>query len=150
MRFFTVQYNMGLPCRHIFNIRINNKPDIFDEQLCLPRWTKKYLVEKQNVFQQLNNEDHLQESLIKVMPTLRAPKSTFEKYKHASLFTNRLSTLISEVGQKAFNHRIEIMKQILKIWECNKEFIVIPIDEDAHNEKVHLTVKHFFLTYKYI
>lgn len=102
------------------------------------------MVEKQNVFQQLNNEDHLQESLIKVMPTLRAPKSTFEKYKHASLFTNRLSTLISEVGQKAFNHRIEIMKQILKIWECNKEFIVIPIDEDAHNEKVHLTVKHFF------
>ncbi|XP_050053743.1 uncharacterized protein LOC114128013 isoform X3 [Aphis gossypii] len=135
----TFNRNMGLPCRHIFNMRINKKLDIFDEQLCIPRWTKKYLLEKQNVFQLLNNEDHLQESLIKVMPTLRAPKSTFEKYKHASLFTNQLSKLISEVGQKAFNYRIEIVKQILKIWESNKEFIVIPIDEDARNQRIQIT-----------
>ncbi|KAF0703489.1 protein FAR-RED IMPAIRED RESPONSE 1-like, partial [Aphis craccivora] len=121
--------NMGLPCRHIFKMRIDNKLDIFDEKLCLPRWTKKYLLETQNSFQPLNNEDNLHDSIIRVTPNLRTPKSTFEKYKHASSFTNRLSQLISEVGQKAFNHRIGIVKQMLKIWESNKEFIILPIDD---------------------
>lgn len=134
---------MGLPCRHIFKMRIDNKLDIFDEKLCLPRWTKKYLLETQNSFQPLNNEDNLHESIIRVTPNLHTPKSTFEKYKHASSFTNRLSQLISGVGQKAFNHRIGIVKQMLKIWESNKEFIILPID-DKHIESTQFIVKNLF------
>ncbi|KAF0719028.1 protein FAR1-RELATED SEQUENCE 5-like, partial [Aphis craccivora] len=41
---------MRLPCRHIIKTRQLNNLEIFDEALCLPRWTKSYLLQNQNAF----------------------------------------------------------------------------------------------------
>jgi len=42
--------SMTLPCRHIIKIRQLKNLEIFDEALCLPRWTKSYLLQNQNAF----------------------------------------------------------------------------------------------------
>ncbi|XP_022165268.1 protein FAR1-RELATED SEQUENCE 5-like [Myzus persicae] len=126
--------SMKLPCRHIIKKRQLNNLDIFDQQLCLPRWTKNYLLQNQNAFQpQINSPDSGQDSISYItFKKKQSPKSAFEKYKEASNFTTKLCQLASEVGHSIYNNRIEVLKNIIKHWGKHQEIIVIPIEESLN------------------
>ena len=47
--------SMGLPCKHIFQFRIQLNINLYDEDLVYERWTKKYFIERYRLFQDVEN-----------------------------------------------------------------------------------------------
>lgn len=47
-----------------------------------------------------------------------------EKFRHVSKLTTKLASLASEATGSVYDSRVEVLQQIIEIWENNKELAV--------------------------
>lgn len=124
---------MELPCKHIFCKRslINNI--LYDKQHCDRRWTRKFYIKSQSIFQEHNEDEN--ENATDVHIELQRTKktnllTTQKKFRKASILGTKLAELLSLSSQFNFDRKMEQLKQIICIWSERKEFLV----EQLNNE----------------
>ncbi|KAL1488485.1 hypothetical protein ABEB36_014952 [Hypothenemus hampei] len=95
---------MSLPCRHILKFReICNLP-LFEQELCLERWTRAQ-----------GNQVSIQNNVLKSI-TKNKPLSNHQKFKLMNAKCLKLAEISSEVSSTVFYERLNFIKQLVQKW----------------------------------
>ena len=107
--------NFGLPCRHIFACRKKYIGTIFDENLIPNRWRKEF--EKQDDLEELSTV--LTSTSVNKRISSK-PKTVIEKFNTAYGICRDIATFLSSCGEKEFQEKIEILKNLKNEWQCSQ------------------------------
>lgn len=111
--------SMSLPCRHILKFRNHLDLPLFEESLCLERWTRKYYethccdtflndqVSPNNNFHITQIEEHVVKQRV---------LTNHQKFKIMNDECLKLAKLSSEVSSKVFYERLNYIKTIVHKW----------------------------------
>ncbi|XP_065654024.1 uncharacterized protein LOC136080792 [Hydra vulgaris] len=108
--------SMGLPCKHMFVARrIKQLPIFFFDGISI-RWLKSHATENHRLFQH-HSENH---NYLEIGVNKERTLTQAEKFKKACRLSQRLAQLVSEGGHSEFESRINILQNLVKIWEDYK------------------------------
>ena len=104
--------SLGLPCRHIFALRLQNETEKYDSNLVAARWTLTYY-----------NEGHRMlatpASPITTTGTSLTPRrsllSANQKFRHAHHLTQKLASLASDTDLQEFNQRLQVLGDLARL-----------------------------------
>jgi len=101
--------SMKLPCKHIFKKREHENLSLFDPTIYDNRWTRNYYIKSHVVFNKLSNDQVQCTSLsITRQPEQRTKCLTsYEKYRKASMYSIKISEILSTVSNDQFHRKIE-------------------------------------------
>lgn len=106
--------SMKLPCKHIFKKREQKNLSLFDPTICDNRWTRNYYIKSHVIFNTLSN-DQVQCSSLSI--THQPEQSTrcltsHEKFRRASMYSTKISEILSTVSNDQFHRKIEQLNAI--------------------------------------
>lgn len=117
--------SMGLPCCHIFKFRLLKDLPVFEDKLCLLRWTRSYFLSSHPAFLKCNsNPTETQNILIQ-------PKSEFEKYREAFTVMKDISAALSTMSHDRYDYYLEKIKQFRDLVHLDKA-VVFMEDDGPH------------------
>lgn len=132
--------SMGLPCRHLFKLRSLKKLPLFDEKICLERWTKTYFVKSNPFFnmddellQFRNNDVTITQSEV---PVKSRCLSKHEKFKMMNSECLKLSNISAEVSSRIFYERLNFLKKIREKWANYQEIGIEDFEEEIIGEEL--------------
>lgn len=118
-----------LPCRHILSLRKKLNLLLFDEDICHARWTKNHLESHQRSFCSLNlNTQNRVKSLHFSTCAINGPLSKSKKKKKIQPIMDDFIHIISLSCGYRFGSKIEIIKQIEKLWIDGKSISILKKD----------------------
>lgn len=111
----TFRTSAMLPCQHIFRCRTLLSLPLFDENLCLQRWTKSYCESILNGYEinnkyEPNNSEHQVNSQMKHL-------TPNEKYKLMDEQGKLMAQICSDVSTPIFYERLNMIKIMIKTWK---------------------------------
>lgn len=116
-----------LPCRHIFKCRNFLELPLYDESLCLSRWTK---MECENILEELdmNTTSKSEKNVfnIKVLKEQKPAKrlTNHEKFRLMDEQRKIMAKLCSEVSTPIFLQRINFIKNTIEDWRNGRDIDV--------------------------
>lgn len=120
--------SMLLPCRHILKKREEHGIDMFHENLCNKRWTRKHYFSNQRIFltdvTDVPNEylSCTSESHTIIKPSTKL--NQHQKFSKAWLLSKSLAGLVSEAGDARYHMRLRQLIQIKTAWENDEDIVI--------------------------
>ena len=117
---------MGLPCRHIFAIRSDQKLDLYSSDLCAQCWTLEYYHCNHRVLADSNFD--FSDNSLDLSVTNRRTKpilSQQEKYRKTFHVTQKMASVVSESPMREFDEKLALLEQLLHMCEQGEE-VVLP------------------------
>ncbi|XP_065313891.1 uncharacterized protein LOC135923197 isoform X3 [Gordionus sp. m RMFG-2023] len=111
-----------LPCRHIFEYRRLNGIDLFDQNLCHPRWQRDYfmnskiymMTDKNKILTNNINQNDIDGTRINHTINEKKILSSDEKFRKVKDIMQNISSLSSQMNQNAFNKIYTYLKYVYK------------------------------------
>ncbi|XP_071963768.1 zinc finger SWIM domain-containing protein 3-like [Antedon mediterranea] len=108
---------MQLPCRHIFAVRSIEGQDLFDEELCNPRWSIEYYKEKHALNDEIESSIYnLDNEVVEEAQQEVTIITQAEKYHKAFMVCENLSTLVSKSPSDQFKYQCDMLQRIYNAW----------------------------------
>jgi len=125
---------MGLPCRHIFAVRRLIGADLYESDLCNPRWMLTTCKETQRLFQPRETLQGSCTLAISEPSTTRATLTYHQKFRMATKQIRELASIMSDVSTRSFLQRLQQLKQLQEGWQLGNTMIVsvVPMSENSH------------------
>jgi len=124
--------SMKLPCKHIFKKREHDNLLLFDPTICDNRWTRNYYTKSHVIFNALSNDQNNSSLSITHQPAQRTKCLTsYEKFRKASIYSSKISEILSTVSNDQFHRKIEQLKLIIDCWANNKELSIKLLEDDT-------------------
>jgi len=103
---------MKLPCKHIFKKREDENLSLFDSTICDNRWIRNYYTKSHAIFNTLSNDKN---SLSITHQPAQTKKylTSHEKFRKASVFSSKISEIVSTMSNDQFHRKIEQLKLIV-------------------------------------
>nr|CAH7743797.1 unnamed protein product [Callosobruchus chinensis] len=134
---------MLLPCRHIFKKREEQQINMFEEQLCNQRWTRKRYYSNQRIFLSdiINAQDNLTSPITESHTLIKQTTklNQHQKFNKAWLYLKSLAGLMSEAGDARYHARFRQLIQLKTAWENDKDVVVMELQTKTfqlENEEV--------------
>ena len=125
---------MGLPCRHILEVRDMMNLPLFQPTLVNQRWTMAYYEELAETRFSCDNSTQLDQSHTTV--TLTENKQTVlfqaQKFRKALRIAQSLASLASEGGMRTFTTRLRQLEDVAEYWSLGRE-VTISAQRDSHS-----------------
>ena len=142
--------SMLLPCSHIFAVRLNLTKDLYDSQLCDPRWFASYFKANGRVFNSrqgniANIDQHIgaaaessdngntsKSIAVHCQPTKSRRVFTGpEKVKLGLKYGAALANLHADVGSEQFTERLDVYRQLERLWQRGRRAVVVELGDDV-------------------
>jgi hypothetical protein len=108
----------GLPCRHIFAVRLRKQVALFDCDLIPARWSRLYYKTHHSVLE--SEPVSLEGSITLVTSQRPAVLSQNQKFRQAAVVANGLAALVSEAPTRLYEERLNQMKLLLQAWKDDR------------------------------
>jgi len=120
---------MLLPCRHILKFREIKGKDLFSNDLIGIRWKLSYVKSSHRLF-----EEESEVSPSPVCSIVKTPKrvrnmSQSSKFRELHMITRELASVASEATGDEFEHKRDILRNLVQLWSKNKTCMVIEVLE---------------------
>jgi len=133
----TFQQTLLMPCRHIFKYRDHCSVVMFDTSLIANRWLKSYQYHVGETFSPTAdcNDDvsHVSNEVcfasISLSVNLRSTLSQNQKYRKIHSITDKLAFCASQCGMAEFRDKYATLETVLKLWENNDTFSIVPTED---------------------
>lgn len=120
--------SMSLPCRHIFALRKQLDQPLYDQSLCITRWTSEYYQKTQRIFLDTSCTASFNVSKVASKPTRAL--SQHQKYRKAVALTSELASIASEASGNHFARRLKLINKLIHHWKCGDEVAIKEIGND--------------------
>lgn len=107
--------------------------NLYDEDLCLERWTLNYYFRTQRVFQEADVEATVPECVITSREYKKTALSQHQKFKNASLLIKDLAAVISEKSNDLYLQRMKNLSDLLDAYRNNEEVMIVKINNDQND-----------------
>ena len=111
--------NFGLPCRHIFACRIQEKLPVFTVDLVHNRWRKTISDSGQDACPPVVN-------IIKKPGKPKNKLTQNGKFRKAEELTKAMLGLLSKCNDKEFNKKMDDLQTLQNLWMSNTEYKIYP------------------------
>lgn len=95
--------SMGLPCRHLFSFFSYNESDLFNNELCLTRWTRIYYGNNKPTF---NSNLNYQPQIVSAVQIHQ--KDEINKYKEISKIIKSIPEKMSTLQNDLYLHYLKL------------------------------------------
>ena len=143
----TLIKSIGLPCKHLFKKRLQEREKLFDKQFVKDRWTISYYRTFSSArFSQVPApaEDDLESRLVNVIEKENSKSilSHAHNFKKVVYLSQEIAAIASEGGMKTFTERYAVFKDILTFWKLGKNIKVsCSGDNLAKGDSKNLTIE---------
>lgn len=143
---------MKIMCRHMLKFRIDSGLPLYDENLCLEKWTKSYYFNNNAFFNQtihqeeneeirpengiiLEQNESIQISQAEALTKVNTKALTsHEKFKKMQDLCLAMCQVSAEVSTKVFYHRLNILKKIYQQWNSPDQCTTDKEEVDGQQE----------------
>nr|UQW61475.1 putative protein Fo15213 [Frankliniella occidentalis] len=117
----------GLPCRHMFTLRLLKGVDVFSPADVPARWQKLTVEGFRERIDEPPASSYIPEGFIgtEVLKTGGKPLSQNQRYKQASELALEAAQLIALHGGKDYAKKMKILDQMTKIWRRGKDVVIL-------------------------
>ncbi|XP_022192904.2 zinc finger SWIM domain-containing protein 1 [Nilaparvata lugens] len=120
-----------LPCQHILHVREKLVLPLFDTTLVPRRWTKEFYSSSSRLLQtDPDPEEYVETEEIIVEPPVSPRKLLPQSKKSRIAITKiqKLASLALESPTRQFPQRMEVLDEIIRLWELNREVSVMEVE----------------------
>ncbi|XP_039300754.1 uncharacterized protein LOC120356037 [Nilaparvata lugens] len=133
-RFF---YSYNLPCHHVLHVREKLSLPLFDSILVPQRWTKEFYLNNSRLMLTDTTRSLAEAVITQSSVSTKKVLSQNDKYRMAITKIQKIATLASEVSSRQFPQRMQVLNDIIRLWELDKEVSVVEVETFCGSE-VHL------------
>ena len=115
-----------LPCRHTFALRSKLNLDLYFEDAVAQRWLLDFY--RGSLCSDIGDGSHPVSVTIVPKP---AVLTASQKYRAAFDEATKLATLVSEVSMEKYKQRLNVLRDLVRLWEDHQDAGVVNIEDEV-------------------